>query len=119
MNLDKQKSSKKRFYGKLALLFIWIFIFVDNTGLGERTKVEQLAIIDKYFVESNTIKRNNSSTTIPEHYRFVFMIRNKKVDMQYFDNNHEDFNIGDKVTVEYKIPINIFRKPYITSYDFN
>lgn len=119
MNENKQKSRKGQFYAKLALLLIWIFFFVDNVGIGERTKVEQLEIIDKYLIEINTIQKSNSITTIPEHYRFVFKIRNKDVEMRFFGLDYENYNIGDKVKVEYKIPLNIFRKPYITSFNFD
>ncbi|RXJ04204.1 hypothetical protein DS745_02115 [Anaerobacillus alkaliphilus] len=118
MNLDKQRYNKKKFYGKLVLLVI--LIVIDVTGVGERTKIEQMGIIDKYYVETNTRKTSmNSSIIIPEHYRYVFLINNKEVEIRYFGKDHENFNINDKVTVEYKIPMNIFKKPYITSYDFN
>ncbi|MFN7253558.1 MAG: hypothetical protein ACK4M9_22710 [Anaerobacillus sp.] len=121
MKINK-KSSKGQFYSKLSLLLIHLISLsfaLDYVGVGERTKVEQLEIIDKYFVEINTIQRSNSSTTIPEHYRFVFKIRNKAVEMRFFGRDYENYNIGDKVKVESKIPLNIFRKPYITTYNFD
>ncbi len=107
------------FFGKIAVISIFALILVDGSDLFDRTKIEQLEITDIYFVEEKTTKSNNYTYTTPEHYRFVFEIRNRKVEMRYFSADHENYDIGDEVMVEYRLPINIFRKPYIPYYEFH
>lgn len=94
----------------IALLFL--LIGFDNNGIFDQTKIEQLEIVDKYSVETVITKSSNSTTQIPARDRFVFRIRNQEVEMVVYDRNMQQSNKGDKVWVEYRLPLNPLRKSY-------
>lgn len=105
MEKEKPRINRK----KWLTVFFFLFGLTDAIGLLDIPQTGYFAIEDKYIIENYKIR----NTFVHDRHYLVFRIMHHKVDTIVSRDSFEKYEQGEILKVEYKIPVNLIRKPYI------